>query len=941
MGSLDLKSTVNLPKTAFPMKANLPQSEPKILARWQQENLYGRIRQARSGRPLYVLHDGPPYANGKIHLGTAFNKILKDFIVKSKNMAGFDSPYLPGWDCHGLPIEIKVDQELGARKARMSALAIRAACRKYAEKYVELQRRDFQRLGIFGQWDDPYLTMSAHYESVIAGAFVDMLERGYVYKGLKPVHWCLNCRTALAEAEVEYETHSSPSIWVKFDLIDAPEKIDAALAGRRVSALIWTTTPWTIPSNMALAFHPRFEYAAVEAHNGAVYIASQALLETAASHGGFRVNQVLATFPGSKLEGLDFRHPFIERRSRGILAEHVTLEQGTGIVHTAPGHGHEDHASGLEYGIPIYCPVGADGRFYAATGAQGALPEVLLGKTVWEANPIVVDLLGKAGALLGREEIEHSYPHCWRCHQPTIFRATEQWFIGMDRNNLRQLTLEEIRRIRWSPAWGQERISSMIATRPDWCISRQRIWGVPIPTFYCEGCQAPLMDPALLRRAVELFREHTTDVWYEREASDLLPPGARCPQCGGDRFRKETDILDVWFDSGASHLAVLGQRPDLPWPSDLYIEGGDQYRGWFNSSLLLGMGLRGGSPYRACATYGWVLDAEGRAMSKSVGNVIDPEQIVKAHGADILRLWTSSIEFREDARLSPEILTRLSEAYRKVRNTFRYMLGNLSDFHPQADAVPLDRMPEIDQWILTRAESLTRDCLNWYEEFAFHKVHHALIGFATVDLSSLYFDVSKDRLYTAAAASLPRRSAQTVLYRLAHAMARLLAPILSFTCEEVWMSLPRLPGDPDSVHMALFPAPEQLTSGLPEEQRTRLANWDRLLELRPIVLKALEEARQQKFIGNALEARVRLSVDGEWGPLLADYASDLPMLFIVSQVALAEGSGDQPVRVEIERADGAKCERCWKYATDVGVHAQWPTLCSPCATVLEEIERGR
>ncbi|MBI3666204.1 MAG: isoleucine--tRNA ligase, partial [Acidobacteria bacterium] len=786
MESSTPKWRINLPKTAFPMKANLPQNEPKLLERWEKEGLYKKIRQARAGSPLYILHDGPPYANGNIHLGTALNKILKDFIVKSKTMAGFNSPYLPGWDCHGLPIENRVDQQLGAKKAQMSAAQIRSACRRFAEKYVEVQRRQFKRLGVLGEWDDPYLTMSAQYEATIAGAFVDMLSAGYVYKDLKPVHWCLHDRTALAEAEVEYENHSSPSIWVKFDLPAGAERIDPALAGRKVSTIVWTTTPWTVPANMAIAFHPRFEYVAAETETGSVYIVAKDLLETTAAHAGFQVRRILASFFGERLEGLEFRHPFLERRSRGILADHVTLDQGTGAVHTAPGHGHEDYAVGKRSNIPIYCPVDAGGRFYHAAGADGRLPDSLIGKTVWEANPIVADLLAENGALLGKEQIEHSYPHCWRCHQPTIFRATEQWFIGMERNDLRRRTLAEIRRITWIPGWGEERISNMIATRPDWCISRQRAWGVPITVFYCEGCQEPYTDRRALDHVVCLFAEHSADAWYQRDASELLPPDTRCPQCGGTQFRKETDILDVWFDSGSSHLAVLGHKPDLPWPADLYLEAGDQYRGWFHSSLLVGMGLRNQSPYRACATHGWALNAQGQAMSKSLGTGVDPDEITRSHGAEILRLWASSVEFGEDVRISPEMLARLAEAYRKLRNTFRFMLGNLHDFHPETDALPVEQMLEIDQWILGRGASIVADCRRWYEEFAFHKIHHTLLGLATVDLSSLYFDTSKDRLYTAASASRARRSAQTALYRLTHALARLLAALASFTCEEVW-----------------------------------------------------------------------------------------------------------------------------------------------------------
>ena len=935
--NVDLKQTVNLPRTAFPMKANLAQTEPKLLERWEQEDLYGQIRKARAGRPMYVLHDGPPYANGPIHLGTAFNKILKDFIVKSKSMAGFDSPYVPGWDCHGLPIELKVDNQLGSKKAQMSAKEIRQACRRYAEKYVEVQRQGFKRLGVFGRWDDPYLTMSAQYQSVIASAFVEFLDRGYVYKGLKPVHWCLHDRTALAEAEVEYANHSSPSIWVRFKLVSDPAKIDPALAGKQVYGLIWTTTPWTIPANMAIAFHPKYEYVAVDV-GGAAYIVADDLLRVTAARCGWSEFTILARFPGAAVEHSVFRHPFLERDSLGILADHVTLEQGTGAVHTAPGHGQEDYVVSQKYGIETYCPVDAAGKFYHATGAAGRLPDEIIGHTVWQANPIVTGILQEHGALLAQEKVDHSYPHCWRCHHPTIFRATEQWFIGMDRNNFRQAALESVRNVRWIPGWGEERISNMIATRPDWCISRQRIWGVPIIVFYCEKCREPLTDRQVLDRIVTLFAEHTADIWYERSAAELLGDDAHCPKCGSTEFTKENDILDVWFDSGSSHLAVLTPENGLPWPSDMYLEGGDQYRGWFHSSLLVGTGLKGAAPYRACALNGWVLDGEGRAMHKSLGNSIEPEEIIKHHGAEVLRLWSASVEFNEDVRLSETILTRLTEAYRNLRNkTFRYALGNLFDFDPAKDAVAGEQMLELDQWILLRAEDLARRCLAWYDDYAFHKVYRAFYDFATIDLSAIYFDILKDRLYTSAARSHARRSAQTALYRLVYALVRLSAPILTFTAEEVWTHL-NLAG---SVHTALFPEPGELTAGITAAQRKRADNWDRLIEVRQDVLKSLEVARKDKFIGAPLEARVHLSVNGDVYPLLEQYASDLPALFIVSQVSLdraAQGSSD--VNVKVERAAGVKCERCWKYTTDVGSNANFPTICGPCADAVQDNLNG-
>ena len=920
---IDLKKTVHLPKTDFSMKANLGQLEPRLLAKWDEMGLYNQVRAARLGKPTYVLHDGPPYANGNIHLGHALNKLLKDFIVKVKTMEGYDSPYVPGWDCHGLPIEHKVESELGSKRATMSPVEIRAACRKYAAKYVDLQRKDFIRLGVLGRWADPYLTMSAEYEAVIAGAFVDFLEKGYVYKGLKPVNWCTYDRTALAEAEVEYENHSSPSIWVRFALTSDAGAIDPALKGKRVWGLIWTTTPWTIPANLAISYHPKHVYAAAET-GGEVYIVAKDLLSKTAEDCSWQDVAILAEFQGSNLDKTVFRHPFLERDSIGILGEHVTLEQGTGAVHTAPGHGQEDYVIGQAYGLPVYCPVDGAGKFFAAEGAAGKLPEELLGKTIWQANPLVIEILKNAGALLAEKNIEHSYPHCWRCHHPTIFRATEQWFIGMDRNNLRERALEAIKTVKWTPSWGQERISNMIATRPDWCISRQKLWGVPIIVFYCEGCQEPLTDRKILDRVVDQFRHKSVDIWYSQSAAELAGPDAKCGKCGGTSFRKETDILDVWFDSGVSHLAVLTPENSLPWPCDLYLEGGDQYRGWFHSSLLVGVALKGGAPYRATATNGWTLDGEGRALSKSSGSEA-AEKIVNKYGADVLRLWVASIDFTEDVRLSNTILDRLIEAYRKLRNTFRYALGNLHDFNPEKDAVPAAEMLEIDRWILARAEDLIRRCRGWYDTLEFHKVYRAMYDFTTADLSARYFDILKDRLYTAATSSPERRSGQSALYKVHYALVRLMAPLLAFTAEEVWSYTAKPAGAPESVHLALLPEPEEVSSGLPP---ARLAEWDRLMEVRDVVLKALEEARQAKLIGTSLEARVRLQ--GYKG-----FEAELPSVFIVSQVVLEPGD---ELRATIERADGVKCERCWKYSTAVGQDAEFPTVCDSCSAALRDMQ---
>jgi isoleucyl-tRNA synthetase len=918
---VDLKKTVHLPRTDFPMKANLPQNEPKMLDRWGGIGLYDKIRAARDGRPRYVLHDGPPYANGNIHLGHAFNKILKDFVVKTKSMAGFDAPYIPGWDCHGLPIEIKVDGELGSKKAKMSAADIRGECRKYAAKYVELQKKDFQRLGVFGRWDDPYLTMSAEYEAVIAQAFVDFLDRGYAYKGLKPVNWCLHCRTSLAEAEIEYEQHTSPSIYVRFRLKSDAAAIDGALAGREVHGLIWTTTPWTLPANLAIAFHPKFEYSAI-AVDEAVYIVASDLVEAVAAACGWVEHETIARFPGTVLEGARFAHPFLDRESKGILGDHVTLEQGTGAVHTAPGHGQEDYAVGLKYGLPVFNPVDPAGRMFQAEGAAGALPDALIGKTVWQANDIVLDLLRERGALLAHRRYEHSYPHCWRCHNPTIFRATEQWFIGLDRHDLRTRTLEEVKKVQWLPSWGHDRMTNMIATRPDWNVSRQRVWGVPITVFYCEDCAEPFTEKRFLDRVVDRFRHETADAWFRCTPTELLGEDAACGKCGSKNFRKEMDILDVWFDSGASHLAVL-EPNGLAWPSDMYLEGGDQYRGWFQSSLLIGTALRGQSPYREIVTSGWMLDGEGRAMSKSLGNVIEPDKVIKQHGADVLRLWCASVEYSDDVRVSELILTRMADAYRKIRNTFRFALGAIDGYTPGETLV--GERPEIDGWILSRLAQLTASTRENYAKYRFHIAFRDLYSFCVDDLSATYFDVVKDRLYTATKAE--RRHAQVTIYTICHSLVRLFAPLLAFTADEVWSYL-RREHEAESVHMTEFPEP----SG---ETFDRAEAWDRLMTVRQSVTKALEVARQEKLIGAPLEAAVHLKANDELYPLLDAYREMLPGLFIVSQVNV-ENHASAELAVEVHRAGGTKCDRCWKFKTDIGGDPSFATICASCAQAVRE-----
>ncbi len=945
---LDLKSTINLPRTQFPMKANLPQNEPKALARWEQMRIHGRIREARKGAPVYVLHDGPPYANGPIHLGTAFNKCLKDFIVKSKTMSGFDSPYVPGWDCHGLPIEIKVDQMLGGKKLQMKPVDVRRECRKYAEKYLDLQREQFKRIGVFGRFDRPYSTMEPQYESVVLQTFYAFFEKGFVYKGLRSVYWCIHDETALAEAEVEYENHTSPAIWVKYRLQSDPRTIDPALADARIqgdkpiSTIIWTTTPWTLPASMAVAFHPTEEYVALETENE-IYIVADKLAKAAAEKCGFPDGRPIARFPGKALEHTWFYHPFLtweRRRVLGVLAEYVTMDTGTGVVHTAPSHGAEDFTTGVKYKLDLTTNVDESGILH------NGLPEYE-GKKVFQANAPIMELLKDRGALLHAEKLEHSYPHCWRCHNPIIFRATEQWFISMETSmpgggTLRSRTLDEIKRVKWDPAWGEERISNMIAERPDWCISRQRFWGVPIAVFLCNGCGQPLNDPAVNRGVVEFFARSGADAWYT-PAADALAAGAKCGKCSGTKFTKETDIIDVWFESGSSHAAVLGHESNLPWPADLYLEGGDQFRGWFHSSLLCAMGAQGSAPYRMVVSPGWTLDEQGNAMSKSRGNDVDPVDIANRLGGEVVRLWVASVDFRQDVVGSEQLMQRVAENYKKIRNTcFRYVLGNLYDFDPQHDAVPFEQMPAIDQYMLRQTVALANDVVRWYGEFAFHKIYQRVNHFCVVELSAFYFDVLKDRLYTSAPKSPARRAAQTAIWRIGEALVRLLAPITSFLCEEVWQYLPALPNRPDSVHLVEFPTGADILGGsVPLPDPKQREEWETLHAVRDEVLKALEEARNSKLIGGSLEAQVTLAAADPVYPVLKKNEEQLRYLFIVSAVKLgqgASGNGTSGVKVEVSKADGKKCERCWNYSTRVGEDLAHPTVCERCSAVLKEME---
>ncbi len=933
--TLDYKNTLNLPQTDFPMKANLNQKEPEILERWEQINLYKKIRKESDGKPKFILHDGPPYANGHIHIGHCLNKILKDVIVKSKTMSGLDSYYVPGWDCHGLPIEYQVTKDLGAKKETISKTEIRKMCRLYAEKFVGIQREEFKRIGIFGDWEHPYLTMSFGYEATIARELGKFMRNGGLYRGKKPVYWCYYDQTALAEAEVEYEDKSSPSVYVKFPLISKDlfdkslkrEGFQGTRSGKDVFALIWTTTPWTLPANLALAFHPNYVYVAAEREDE-VYILAEALLESVLGEEA----KVIVKFPGKIMEGLRFKQPFYERESVATLGDFVTLESGTGIVHIAPGHGQEDYEIGKKYNLDIYAPVDDKGRFTKDVEFFG-------GMFVYDANKNIIEKLKAVGNLLKEEKITHSYPHCWRCKNPIIFRATPQWFISMEKNDLRKRALREIdERVRWIPDWGRERIHNMIENRPDWCVSRQRAWGVPIIVFYCNPCDEMIMSYNIVDYVAQIFEEHGADTWFTLEADKLLPPQTKCPQCGGGDFRKETDILDVWFDSGVSFAAVLERDSELSMPADMYLEGSDQHRGWFHSSLLASVGTRGMAPYKSVLTHGFVVDKEGEKMSKSKGNVTVPAEIIKKYGAEILRLWVVAEDYRGDIRISSEILDRLTESYRKIRNTFRYLLGNLYDFNPARDAMEYERLEEIDKWILHRLGVLSQEILKGYENFEFHTIYHDIQRFCIVDLSAIYLDIHKDVLYTFPPCSDKRRSAQTAISIVLNWLTRLSAPVLSFTADEVWQYIP---GEKmETIHLIPFPKPEFIDDKLE-------GKWSKLLLIRDEILKALERARKDKFIGSSLEAGIRIYAEGETKDFIQENLELLKMATIVSHVEsvnespkgnnLFESTDIPGLVIQVQNAPGEKCERCWTYRTTVGIDPNYPTLCDRCIGHLMEI----
>jgi isoleucyl-tRNA synthetase len=940
---LELKKTVNLPKTNFAQKANLGQSEPARLEKWTSQKLYEAILENRKTAEKFILHDGPPYANADIHIGTALNKILKDFIVKSRSMMGFQSPYVPGYDCHGLPIENYVERKLkekGKNKDDIPTNTFRKICRDHASTAMNNQTRDFKRLGVLGEWENPYLTMSHEYEAETARLFGKYVERGYVYRGARPVYWDVYDQTALAEAEVEYKDVVSPSVYVKFPAKSDMSQVDPALTGKSVKFVIWTTTPWTLPANLGISVNPNFDYSAIETGNEVLIFATELVKEVAAKI-GFDASNEIARFKGEKLDRLLAKHPWLERDSLLMVGEHVTLGDnspgdeeakssdktaGTGLVHTAPGHGTDDFYIGQRYGLAVYCPVDNGGKF---------TPEVehFAGEFVFKANPKIVEFIRENGSLLYAEDYSHRYAHGWRSHKPVIYRATPQWFISMDDaedKSLRQQGLREVEKVKWHPAWGEGRMANMLKGRPDWCVSRQRVWGVPIVAFHCEDCEEVVIDANVIYHVADIFAKETADAWYNREASELLPEGYKCAKCGTSNFKKESDILDVWFDSGSSCVAVLETRGEtLRFPADVYFEGGDQYRGWFNSSLMCGIAAHDEAPYRQVLTHGWVVDGEGKKQSKSLGNVTSPNEIVKQSGAEILRLWASAVDYTEDVRCSKEILDRVTDAYRKIRNTLRYALGNLDGFNPETDKVALAEMLEIDRWALASLDKAAEKVLKGYEKYDFQAVYQTIYNLCTVTLSARYFDIIKDRLYIFAPKSVERRSAQTALYEITDHLCRLVAPILAFTADEAFENLPNQ--TVSSVHLAEFPK----LAGVKDEKL--LENWERIFTIRDEVLKKLEEARTAKIIGSGLEAKVILTADKETTNFLLDYYPNLRYIFIVSQIEVHEGDS---FSVEIQKANGAKCERCWNYSIRVGEFSEYPTVCERCFEALDQIEQS-
>ncbi len=933
---MDYKTTLTLPKTEFPMKANLAQREPLFLKRWEQTGLYQKILQKSHARPKFVLHDGPPYANGNIHLGHVMNKTLKDMVVKSKTMAGCYSCYVPGWDCHGLPIEHQVVKELGSKARSISKVELRKKCREYAEKFIHIQREEFKRLGVFGEWDKPYRTMDASYQAQIVREFGKAVEKGYVYRTRRAIHWCLSCQTALAEAEIEYADHRSPSIYVGYPILEGWENLGQPPTpkGHRF-AVIWTTTPWTLPASMAIAFNPEKEYGVVgiEGKEDRFIMALELVPQMEQALGRKGQFHLIGKILDSKvLQNVVAQHPFLNRQIRFFPGEHVTTDTGTGLVHTAPGHGEEDYELGLKFGLEIYSPVGPDGHYQSDVDYFG-------GQQVFQANPKIIELLKNKGHLVERDgEITHSYPHCWRCKNPLIFRATEQWFLSLSHQTLRQKALEQIDKVNWTPTWGRDRIYHMILLRPDWCLSRQRTWGVPIVAFVCQQCGEHLLSAPVIFHVAEFFEKYGADVWFEKEVSDLIPKNTRCKKCDGQVFEKGNDILDVWFDSGVSYASVLEKDERLSWPADLYLEGSDQHRGWFHSSLLEAVATRSKAPYRTVLTHGFVVDGQGKKMSKSLGNYISAQELMKEKGAEMLRLWVATEDYRDDVRLSSEILDRVIESYRRIRNTARFCLGNLSDFKPD-HYVPRDQLArEIDRWAMDSLGRMIVKVKEAYDKYQFHSVVASIIEFCVIDLSSRYLDISKDCLYCDEKQGIRRRSAQTVLYEMANVIARLIAPILPMTSEEIWDHLPAFSGKAESVHLTDFPnIPIKGTREFYEE-------WERLMGIRNEVTKALEKLRQEKKIGQSLEAMVEVIASDSTKSLLKKYERDLPMLWIVSRASVVDQASvgmeivksDPNLNFALKPIEGNRCDRCWNYAIDLGQDNKYPNLCLRCAQVVEQ-----
>ena len=928
---MDYSKTLNLPETEFPMRAGLPEREPEFLKYWEENKIYEKKQELHAGRKKFVLHDGPPYANGKIHMGTALNKNLKDIIMKYKYAQGFDTPYGPGWDTHGMPIEHAAIKNLGLNRHELDTLVLRKECHDYALKWIDEQRTDFKRLGVLGDWDHPYITMTHDYEAVQIHVFGEMAKKGYIYKGKKAVYWCPHCETALAEAEIEYGEEKSPAIFVKMPLVKDNGMLPEAAQGKPAYIVIWTTTPWTMPANVAIALHPDFEYAWVECEGEILFMAKE-MLEAVGKVCKKDLSNIIGTCKGKDMEYAECRHPFetIDRKSLVVLADYVTLEAGTGCVHTAPGHGADDFETGVRYNLPIICPVDGSGKLTAEAGADFA------GMFVFDANVPIIKYLAGLNRLFGKENIRHQYAHCWRCKNPIIYRATEQWFASVD--GFREEALNAIANdVQWIPSWGEARIHNMVADRHDWCISRQRVWGVPIPIFYCEDCNEHLVNDDTINAVADLFAKEGSDAWWAHSAEEILPQGTKCPKCGGTHFRKESDIMDVWFDSGSSHAAVCKTRPELAWPADMYLEGSDQHRGWFQSSLLTSVATEGKAPYRAVLTHGYVVDGEGRKMSKSVGNTVAPQEVIAQYGADIIRLWAASSDYKADIRISKEILKQLSEVYRKIRNTIRYILGNTNDFNYETDKVEFKDMLELDRWALMHMQLLKKEVSAAYESYDFHVLYHAIHNFCSVEMSSYYLDILKDRLYAYKADSFERRSAQTAMYEIMLDLVVMIAPVLSFTMEEVWQFMKKPASMPESVFM--MPWPECKEEYIDEALESK---WDNFIEIRSEITRVLEGARRAKTIGHSLDAKVELHAAGEALAILRSVESDLATLLIVSQAKLVEGltggveaTGREDLKVTVQAAEGEKCERCWIYSDTVGKDAEHPTVCARCAAALK------